>query len=187
LLKNENIRFNNEKFSNKDIAKNTNLYDKYKLSSKNNFNKIVVEDKKKNIYTKKEINYISDNNKNSYANFYRKKGKVYLKNKGKIEENVMNQTLSEFIRQQENNTISGLDSRKQDYEVFEDSLDEDYIRGDKNHMDYVNAHKMLIELDKINEEKLTEESTISEENTKTDQDVDLNDVVLEDDLIVKKM
>jgi hypothetical protein len=184
LLKNENIRFISEKFSSKDNAKNTNLYDKYKQSSKNNFNKIEVEDKKKNVYPKKESNYIPDNNKNSYANFYKKKEQGYLKTKGIIQENVMSQTLSEFIKQQENNTFSSLDSRKQDYEVFEDSLDEDYMRGDKNHKDFVNAHKMLIELDKINEEKLTEDSSISEENIQTDQDVDLNEVILEDDLIV---
>lgn len=186
-MNNEIPPLKKKEFINEDTSKKTNLYDKYKVSSKNNFNKNLGEDKKKNICPKKESNYIYDN-KNSYANFYKKKGKEFLKNKlNSDENNVMNISLSDFIRNQENNKISNLNARKQDYEVFEDSLEEEYIRGDKNHNDYLNAHKMLIELDKINEEKISEDSSISEENIKTDQDVDINEVVLEDDQIVKKL
>ena len=98
----------------------------------------------------------------------------------------MTQTLTEFIKQKEtitNNDLS-LENSKQESEIFEDSLDGEYNSERKDHFDYVNAHKMMLELDKIKEEKSSEESDYSDYTLKSERDEDLNEVVLDEDLIV---
>lgn len=192
LLKNEELRNKNkEKIGNKDIGRRINLYDKYKKTSNTNFPKKNSEEKKKVIFTKKESIPLPDNNKRSYVNFYeRKKGYGYLKTKEKAEVNtIMTQTLTEFIKNKENSTINQSDTtldNLKDSEIYEDSLEEDNFEEYKAHNDYVNAHKMLIELDKINEERMAEDYDYNKDTIRSDKDINLNDVVLEEDLIVFK-
>ena len=176
-----------EKFSHFDLTKNMNLYDKYKLSNKyNQFNKITTEEKKKNI-PKRQCNYLNDNNKNSYVNFYRKREINNLKSKDRLDDKpLLNQSLTDFIKNQEssNNTITNIDSNNQDSELFGDISDEIYYDKNKYHKDYVNAHKILIELDKINEEIQNEDSMTDEVCKNDENNFDLKEVLIDEDLIV---
>lgn len=97
------------------------------------------------------------------------------------------QTLTNFILTQEKlqQTIQSEESKyqSQESETNESFENEQNEQLSQEKSDYLNAHKMLIELDKINEEKSIE-SEDEEEYQSQREDVDLDEVIIDEDLIV---
>ena len=109
-------------------------------------------------------------NKKSYVNFYEKKKILGYKPKETIDTStMMTQTLSEFIKTKELKHQQVMDES----EYKSNSL-EQYTDEFNDYKDYVNTHKLLLELDKINEEESTEEIDYTQEITQSDKDVNLN-------------
>ena len=171
----------------KTTFKKDNLYDKYKNHSNTSKSNKFNQENKKISKKQDSLMPIQVNNKRSYVNFYEKKKLLGYLPKDTIQNNkMMTQTLTEFIKTKEYESNIKQEINECDEETRYQSNNEEYKDEFNDYQDYVNTHKLLLELDKINEEEeSTEEIDYTQEITQSDKNVDLDDVVLEEDLIVE--